>query len=262
MNTNKIKSIICCLIITLMLFSINVFADERACNYYASKGKDTCNSATYQGYKCEWDGNKKGGSRCYKSNNLAESVKENITSCSQIKSAETCRSSKIDGHECIWRQNACYSNTIVDDGSGETIIADDQNDRENKQAETTQDNNQTNTGANNNATDNSVVGENICAEESVQRVLRLVGYIVIIAKVLVPLVLIVMGTIDLFKASVGKDSKDLTKSLKSLMMRIALGVFIFFIPNLVNWAFGLFNENTSGDTTNACVTCVLDPGNC
>ena len=262
MNTNKIKNIICCLIITLMLISINVFADERACNYYASKGKDTCNSATYQGYKCKWDGNKKGGSRCYKSNNLAESVKENITSCDQIKSPETCRSSKIDGHECIWRQNACYSNTIVDDGSGETIIADDQNDRENQETDTTtSNNNQTNMGANN-TTDNSIVGENICAEESVQRVLRLVGYIVVIIKVLVPLVLIVMGTIDLFKASVGKDSKDLTKSLKSLMMRIALGVFIFFIPNLVNWAFGMFNENSGGDTANACVTCVLDPGNC
>jgi len=258
MNTNKIKNSICCLIITLLIFSPNVFADERACNYYASQGKDACNSATYQGYKCEWDGNKKGGSRCFKSNNLAEEVKETITSCEQIKSHETCQSSKIDGHECIWRQNACYSNTIVDDGSGETIIADDQADRDKAESNnTTQKNNQSES----NIID-AYVGENICAEESVQRVLKLVGYIVIIIKVLVPLILIVMGTIDLFKATVGKDSKDLTKNLKTLMMRVALGVFIFFIPNLVNWTFDMFNENLGGDTANACVTCVLDPGNC
>lgn len=106
------------------------------------------------------------------------------------------------------------------------------------------------------------VGENICDEESVKKVLVLVGYLLYIAKVAVPLILVVRGTFDIYKAIMGKDEKDLTKSVKTLLLRIALGIFIFFIPNIVKWAFEVFNENSGGDTNNACVTCVLDPGNC
>lgn len=109
----------------------------------------------------------------------------------------------------------------------------------------------------------SYVGENICDEDSMQTVLRLVGVLLIIVKMLVPLILVVMGTIDLAKAVIGKDEKELGKSLKTFMLRIALGIFIFFIPSLVNWAFSVFNEYSDGDASvNKCVTCVLDPGNC
>lgn len=106
------------------------------------------------------------------------------------------------------------------------------------------------------------VGENICEEESVKKVLVLVGYLLYIAKVAVPLILVVLGTFDIFQAVMGKDEKDLTKSVKTLLLRIVLGIFIFFIPSIVNWAFEVFNDASNGDTNNSCVTCVLDPGNC
>lgn len=256
---NKIKS--CLFIMTFMLtfFSINVFADERACNYYASQGESACNSASYKGYKCEWNGNLKGGSRCKQSKKLANDVKETITSCNQIKDSETCHATKIDGHECIWRQNACYSNTMIDDGSGDTIVADDQDDR-NKAEQASQQN--ASPQSNEQSEDTTYVGENICSEDSIQRVLKLVGYILIIIKVLVPLILVVMGSIDLFQAVVGKDEKALSKSIKNLMLRVVLGVFIFFIPTIVNWAFDVFYEVSGGENNKQCVNCVLDPGDC
>lgn len=107
------------------------------------------------------------------------------------------------------------------------------------------------------------VGEGICGEEDVHKILKMVGYILIIAKVMVPLILIVIGTIDLYKAVIGKDEKDLTKSIKLLMLRIALGIFIFFIPTLVNLVIDSI-KNPVGDKENnaQCISCVLDPINC
>lgn len=273
MNTNKNKFYL--FLLTFLIVSLfgnyNVLADERACNYYASQGSQACNSATYKGYKCEWDGSLKGGARCKKSNNLADDVKENITSCEQITSHETCVSSKIDGHECIWRQGACYSNTIIDDGTDETIIADDQDQRD--QADNNSNNSDQKIEKEVKCSDgqslvdgkcivDGYVGENICEEDSIQRILKLVGYIIIIVKVIVPIILIVLGSFDLYKGVIGKDEKALTKGIKTLLLRLVLGVFIFFIPNIVDWAFDLFYENAGGDNNKQCITCVLDPENC
>ena len=116
-------------LLILLLFPTIVFADEITCNRWTSQGKATCETKSYQGYKCEWDGSKKGGSRCFKSNNLTEEVKSEIKSCKEIKESQTCQSSKVNGNECIWRQGACYAAT--NDGTDDTIIADDQTDRDN-----------------------------------------------------------------------------------------------------------------------------------
>lgn len=107
------------------------------------------------------------------------------------------------------------------------------------------------------------VGENFCAEESVQKVLVLAGYILILAKIAVPLILIIVGSLDLYKAVMGKDEKDLAKSLKSLVLRLIAGIFIFFVPTIVNYAFDLIYDSTDGEAVDKkCVTCVLDPGSC
>lgn len=106
------------------------------------------------------------------------------------------------------------------------------------------------------------VGENLCAEESVQKILVLAGYILMITKVVVPLILMVIGSIDLYHAVIGGD-KELGKSIKSLALRLVAGVFIFFIPSLVNFAFDLIYENSGGKSIDKqCVTCVLEPNSC
>ena len=105
------------------------------------------------------------------------------------------------------------------------------------------------------------VGENICGEESVKKILRLVGVIIILAKILIPLILIVLGSIDLYKGVYGKSEKDLVSGVKSLALRILAGVFIFFVPSIINMAFDIIYEST-GRVTNECITCVLDTSKC
>ena len=57
--------------LVLFLFNNNVYAEEIACNRWATEGEKVCESKTYKGNKCAWDGTKKGGSRCYDSKKLA-----------------------------------------------------------------------------------------------------------------------------------------------------------------------------------------------
>lgn len=111
-------------------------------------------------------------------------------------------------------------------------------------------------------TEREYVGQNFCEEDSTKRVLKIAGYVLIVAKVSVPLIIIVVGTIDLFYAVIGKDSKVLTQKIKTLLIRIFLGVFIFFIPALVEIFFDMFNEASGEDTINKCVECMISPTEC
>lgn len=113
-----------------------------------------------------------------------------------------------------------------------------------------------------NVSADTYVGENFCGEDSVQRIMKIAGYVLIIAKVAVPLIIIVIGMFDLFQAVIGKDNKVLTQKVKTLALRIVLGVFIFFIPSIVNWGFDLFYDESDTDSNNQCIECLLDPTDC
>lgn len=62
-------------------------------------------------------------------------------------------------------------------------------------------------------------------------IVRLVMSIICVA---VPIIMILMGTIDLFKAvTAGKDD-DIKKKQKALITRIIAGVLVFLVPTIVS----------------------------
>lgn len=268
MNMNRKILSFLIIIVLLFLTFINVNAEEKRCNLWLNncgteeQCKQICESHSYQGYKCEYNPRLKAGARCKAGTELADEVKETITACDQIKDHDNCVNAKIVGHECKWIQNACYDNTMIDDGTGETIIANDKEDRENQENKNDENKNNQDDVKNDSITDPTIVGENFCGETSTKRVLSLVGNILIIVKIVVPLLIIIIGSIDLFKAVMGKDEKDLMKSVKSLGLRLLLGIFIFFVPTIVNYVIDLVGEISGGSSNNQCVTCVLNPSKC
>ena len=106
------------------------------------------------------------------------------------------------------------------------------------------------------------VGDNFCNEVAVLKIFKLVGYIIIIAKIAIPLILIVLGALDLYKGVIGKDEKDLFAALKTFVLRIFAGVVVFFIPTIIDVAFDVIFENSGGTVSNKCVSCVLDVNQC
>lgn len=65
------------------------------------------------------------------------------------------------------------------------------------------------------------------------QVIALVRFILNIICIAVPIIMILMGTIDLFKAvTAGKDD-DIKKKQKALITRIIAGVLVFLVPTIV-----------------------------
>ena len=91
--------------------------------------------------------------------------------------------------------------------------------------------------------------------------LKFIGKIVLILRILVPIILIVFGTIDLSKA-IMKDG-EIGKVVKKFVFRLLGGVLIFFLPTLVLVVFNLVNGFDSAKKENSlCFNCILDVRKC
>ncbi len=100
-----------------------------------------------------------------------------------------------------------------------------------------------------------------CQETS--KIWKMVGYLVGALKILVPVIIIVFGSIDLGKAVVAQSEDDIKKSTKVLIMRVIAGIIIFFIPTVINLVFKMVSKySNSAGIDSACVECVTKPGNC
>jgi len=103
-----------------------------------------------------------------------------------------------------------------------------------------------------------------CNDENIQTALRFVGYLLFIAKIAVPLIIIVVATFDLFKSVIDKDEKSFGKQVRLVLMRIVAGIFVFFLPTIVYALFNLSAELKIVEDAKyqGCVTCLLKPTEC
>lgn len=89
---------------------------------------------------------------------------------------------------------------------------------------------------------------------------------VTILKIAVPLILIVLGMLDLAKAVMANEEKEMKEAQKKLIKRIIYAVVIFFVVALVQFVFSQLSEadtNNANGTSNAtaCISCFIN-GNC
>ena len=86
-----------------------------------------------------------------------------------------------------------------------------------------------------------------------------IGWFVVILKIIIPLILIVMGMIDLGKAVISSKEDAINKAVTTLIKRFIAAVVVFFVPSIVS---ALFSATTSVDLTsnnvNKCVQCVVN----
>lgn len=73
----------------------------------------------------------------------------------------------------------------------------------------------------------------VCKDDTVLKVMGIVKLIMNVICIIVPIVLIIMGSFDLFKAvTAGKDD-DIKKKQQTLIKRIIAGVIVFLVPTIV-----------------------------
>ena len=102
-----------------------------------------------------------------------------------------------------------------------------------------------------------------CAKTAI--IWQIVGWVLLVIKIILPLIIIILASIDFFKAVMsGKDS-DITASLKGVLWRFVSAVIIFFIPTIVGIVMSLisnFSDSGAKSDYNVCKTCILDPADC
>lgn len=89
---------------------------------------------------------------------------------------------------------------------------------------------------------------------------QFVGYFLLIFKIVIPLILIILGMLDLGKAVTSSDEKAIQKATKSLLNRAIAAVAIFFVPTLIGLLLDIvygFSEIRSDYTW--CKNCLVSP---
>ena len=89
-------------------------------------------------------------------------------------------------------------------------------------------------------------------------VLRIVGIVVWGIKVVVPIILIVIGMIDLAKAVTEKSEDKIKEAQQKLIKRAIAAVLVFLVVSLVGVVMTIVGDSSYED----CMTCVNSPWSC
>ena len=100
----------------------------------------------------------------------------------------------------------------------------------------------------------SVLAVDICKNDSeMAMVFGLVKFILSVICIVVPVVMILLGTIDLFKAVTAGKDEEIKKRQKALITRLIAGIIVFLVPSIVSLLMGLIGQ--SSKTTDSWKSC-------
>ena len=107
--------------------------------------------------------------------------------------------------------------------------------------------------------DGAEILTHFCAESA--DIWQIVGYFLLVFKIVIPIIIIILGMIDLGKAVVSSDEKAIQKSAKTLLIRVLAGILIFFVPTIVGLIFNLVAafRNEVKENWAECKACVVSP---
>lgn len=86
---------------------------------------------------------------------------------------------------------------------------------------------------------------------------------VTILKIVVPIILVVLGMLDMAKAVMANEEKEMKEAQKRLIKRVIYAIIIFFVVALVQFVFGQLAKadstggNTNKNDTAACISCFI-----
>ena len=88
---------------------------------------------------------------------------------------------------------------------------------------------------------------------------KFIGEIIYIIRIVIPVLIILLGTLDLGKAVMAGEDKKIKEAQKTFIKRIIYGVAIFFIFTIVEVIFGLLGVETEKGDSKICWDCATKP---
>ena len=94
---------------------------------------------------------------------------------------------------------------------------------------------------------------------------QIVGYALLVFKIVIPILLIIFGILDLGKAVMASKEDEIKKATGSLLRRAIAAVVIFLIPTIVTFLVGMIGgfNGEAKDDYEVCKSCINNPiGGC
>lgn len=88
---------------------------------------------------------------------------------------------------------------------------------------------------------------------------KILGEVVFVIRIVIPIIIILLGTLDLGKAVLAGEEKTIKEAQKAFIRRLIYGVAIFFVVPLVKAAFGLVGFDVKQNEVNVCWVCSTRP---
>ena len=113
--------------------------------------------------------------------------------------------------------------------------------------------------------DDPVVDASSFCKNSAQ-IWKLLGVVINVFKIAIPVIIVLLALLDLGKAVMAGEEKEIKATQKLLIKRLVYGVLIFFVVTLVQMIFGMIGVNVNGNNGGAikdssvCWACATDPG--
>lgn len=92
---------------------------------------------------------------------------------------------------------------------------------------------------------------------------QIAGYVLLVFKIVIPLLLIIFGMIDLGKAVIASKEDEIKKATSSLVRRAIAAVIIFLLPTIITFMMSIisdFDKNSDvKDDFAVCRACISNP---
>lgn len=107
-----------------------------------------------------------------------------------------------------------------------------------------------------------ILESTFCADSA--NIWELIGNLINIIKIVIPIVIVILAMLDLGKAVMAGEEKEIQAAQKMLIKRLIYGVVIFFVVTIVQVVFNLIGVGLSDSDSDAsiCWTCVTRPSEC
>jgi len=95
--------------------------------------------------------------------------------------------------------------------------------------------------------------------EQTANIWKVLGDVLNIIRIVIPIIIILLGMLDLGKIVISGDSKAMKESQKMFIKRLIYGIAIFFVGTVVKLAFSLVGDNITEGDWKICWICVARP---
>lgn len=96
---------------------------------------------------------------------------------------------------------------------------------------------------------------------STANIWQIVGYVLLVFKIAIPILLIIFGIIDLGKAVIASKDDEIKKATMALVKRAIAAVVIFLLPTIITFIMGIVSDfsNNAKEDFDVCRKCISSP---